>query len=349
MTRKQTKPAPGQSRDTLSGSLVHGIKANAQSAGSILVLLILFVLCSIFINRFIQFDNIRSILYSASLLAIAAIGESMVLLTGNYDLSVGSVIGLTAYVVYDMTSHSVFAGYWIVVFAILFGLVLGAFNGWLVGYMHVPSMVATLGTLSVYRGICSLYAGPREVTKNQIPAWMNKFSPSSILGIPTYVWVLLVIVIALTWFLNNRPAGRHLYAYGSNNAAAPSFGLSGDRIVIGAYAASGAFAGVVGILMGAQVGTINSVLGNGYEMQVIAAAVIGGVSLWGGVGTPFGAMIGAVIYATLDNALVLLNVNEYYRLIFQGAAVIVAIGVDALVRNGVMKSVSRKTILEKVS
>lgn len=317
-----------------------------QSLGTLVFLAVTIVAFSIAVPRFLDPSNISSVLYSASLLAILAVGEAVVLLTGNYDLSVGSVIGLTAYFVYDVSSHHPWMQPFVLVLGLLFGAVLGVINGLLVGYLKVPSMVATLGTLSVYRGLCSLYAGSNEVTNDQIPGWLNTIAPQRILGVPFFVWFALVVLCIMTFLLQSRPWGRKLYAFGSNQSAARSFGLDSKRILLGAYVASGSIAGLVGMLMGARVGTINSLLGNGYELIVIAAAVIGGVSLWGGSGSALGAMLGALVYACLDNGLVLLGVNEYVRLIFQGAAIIAAVGVDAVVRKKVLRAGQRRAILE---
>ncbi|WP_159097632.1 MULTISPECIES: ABC transporter permease [unclassified Actinomyces] len=322
------------------------INVRPQALGTAVSLLAVIVVFSLAAPRFLSASNLTSILYSASLLAIAAVAEAVVLLTGNYDLSVGSIIGLTAYVCYDVTSHAAWSQPLVILVGICFGAILGALNGLLVGYLKVPSMVATLGTLSVYRGLCSLYSGSREVTNDQIPAWLNALAPRSFLGVPFYVWLTLLMVLIMTFLLSSRPWGRKLYAFGANQNAAVSFGLNSRHILLGAYVASGAICGLVGMLMGARVGTINSLLGNGYEMTVIAAAVIGGVSLWGGTGSAVGAMLGALVYACLDNGLVLLGVEEYVRLIFQGVAIVGAIGIDAVVRRKVLRVGQRRAILE---
>lgn len=326
--------------------LGRNVNVRPQSLGTLAFLLATIAVFAVVVPRFAQTGNVSSILYSASLLAIVAVGEAVVLLTGNYDLSVGSIIGLTAYVVFDVTSEHSWSQPFVLLIGLGFGALLGLVNGVLVGYLKVPSLVATLGTLSVYRGLCSLYAGSDEVTNDQIPAWLNKVAPQSLLGLPVFVWFALVVLLVMTFLLGHRPWGRKLYAYGSNQGAARAFGLEPSRILLGAYATSGAIAGLVGILMGARVGTINSLLGNGYELTVIAAAVIGGVSLWGGSGTALGAMLGALVYACIDNGLVLLGVNEYVRLIFQGAAIVAAVGVDAVVRKRVLHVGQKRAILE---
>lgn len=322
------------------------VAVRPQSLGTAAFLALVILIFAISAPRFLLASNISSILYSASLLAIVAIAESLVLLTGNYDLSVGSVIGITAYVVLDVTSKVPAFGPFVLVLGLIMGALLGTINGLLVGVLGIPSLVATLGTLSVYRGICSFYAGSDEVTNDQIPMWLKVVAPKSIIGIPVFVWIMIVVLIIVTFILHTQPWGRNLYACGSSAAAAQAFGLDRKRVVCSAYAASGALSGFVGILMGARVGTINSLLGNGYEMTVIAAAVIGGVSLWGGAGTASGAVLGALAYACLDNGLVLLGVTEYVRLIFQGVAIVAAVAIDAVVRKRVLHVGRKRPILE---
>ncbi|HMO10843.1 MAG TPA: ABC transporter permease, partial [Actinotalea sp.] len=141
------------------------------------------------------------------------------------------------------------------------------------------------------------------------------------------------------------PWGRRMYAYGSNPRPAYFYGLSSGRIVVGAYVGAGAIAALVGLLLGAQVGNINSLLASGIELQVLAAVVIGGGSIWGGSGSVYGAALGAVVLATINNGLVLLGVQEYYRLLFQGVAIVAAVGVDALVQNRVLRATRRRTVV----
>lgn len=317
--------------------------------GVVVFLLLLIAAFSLLSPKFMSFDNGRSILFTAAILAIAAAGQTIVVLTGNLDLSVGSIMGLTGYVVYDLTGANPALGPWVVLIAIVIGAVLGAFNGFLVSVLQIPSIVATLGTLSIYRGFVSFYANAKEVNVGQIPDWMRSLATSIWLGLPAYVWISLALVALFAFALRRSSWGRMLYAYGSNPKAARFFGLNSTGIVFGAYVASGVIAALAGLLLGAQVGTINSLLANGIEMQVLAAAVIGGVSIWGGSGSVFGAAIGAVVLATINNGLVLLQVEEYYRLLIQGAAIVVAVAIDAIVQRRVHSVTTRRKIMEVVA
>lgn len=314
--------------------------------GVVVFLLLLCVIFALLSPRFLTWDNGRSILFSAAILMIAAAGQTLVVLTGNLDLSVGSIMGLSAYVIYDIAGNVTELQPFVMVLAIVLGGVLGLINGFLVAVLEIPSIVATLGTLSIYRGFVSFFANAKEVTSGTLPGWMRDLATATWLGLPAYVWVAVLIVVIVGIALRYLPWGRRIYAYGSNPKAAHFYGLRSTRIILGAYVGAGIIAALAGLLLGAQVGNINSLLANGYELQVLAAVVIGGVSIWGGTGSVYGAVIGAIVLATINNGLVLLQVQEFYRLLIQGAAIVIAVAVDAVVRNRVQSATSRRRIME---
>lgn len=311
--------------------------------GFLVALIVIFTTMS---DRFLTGDNWRSILFSAAILMVIAASQAIVVLTGNLDLSVGSIMGLVAYVVYDIGGMNEAFGPFAIPFGLLIGLVLGAINGYLVAYLEIPSIVATLGTLSVYRGFVSFYANAQQVTVEELPRYMRDLAQATWLGLPAYVWVAIAVVLLVALLLRRTPWGRQVYAYGSNPKAAYFFGLNSRRIILQAYAVSGMIAAFGGLLLGAQIGNINSLLANGWEMQALAAVVIGGVSIWGGSGSVIGAAIGAIVLATINNGLVLLHVQEFYRLLIQGTAIIVAVGVDAIVQRKVLSATTRRRIME---
>lgn len=314
--------------------------------GVVVFLVLLCVMFGALSPRFLSLANGRSVLFTAAILAIAAVGQSLVVLTGNLDLSVGSIMGLTAYVVFDLAGKHTALQPYVVIMALLIGAVLGLVNGFLVAVLQIPSIVATLGTLSIYRGFVSFYADAIEVTGGSLPPWMRSLATQRWLGLPSYVWLSAVLVAIVAVALARLPWGRRLYAYGSNPEAARFYGLDSTRIVMGAYVGAGMIAALAGLLLGAQVGNINSLLANGIELQVLAAVVIGGVSIWGGSGSVVGVAIGALVLATINNGLVLLSVQEYYRLLIQGLAIIAAVAVDAVVQRRVIGSGSRRRIMK---
>jgi rhamnose transport system permease protein len=307
---------------------------------------LLIVAFSIASNRFLSLGNARVVLFTAAILMVAAAGQSLVVLTGNLDLSVGSVMGLTAYVIYDLSAGNAQLGAVVLVTGMVFGALLGLVNGFLVAVLEIPSIVATLGTLAIYRGITSLYSRAGQVTSDMIPKWVRSTADASVAAIPIYVLVAAALIAIVAFALRDLPWGRKLYAYGSNPKAALFFGLSRVRIVIGAYVVSGMVAALAGLMLGGQVGSFSSLLANGYEIQVLAAVVIGGVSIWGGSGSVVGAALGAVVLATINNGLVLLQVNEFYRLLIQGVAIVLAVAVDAMVRGRVTHVTQRRRIME---
>lgn len=314
--------------------------------GVVVFLVLLILVFSLLAPRFLTLGNGRSVLFTAAILAIAAAGQTLVVLTGNLDLSVGSIMGVSAYVVFDIAGGSPGLQPLVVVLAIAIGAVLGLINGFLVAVLEIPSIVATLGTLSIYRGFVSVYANAREVSVGSLPRFMRDLATAIWLGVPAYVWLALVVVILVALALRFLPWGRKIYAYGSNPKAARFFGLNNVAIVLGAYVGAGVIAALAGLLLGAQVGNINSLLASGIELQVLAAVVIGGVSIWGGSGSVYGAAIGAIVLATINNGLVLLQVQEFYRLLIQGAAIIAAVAVDAIVQRRVLGATSRRRVME---
>jgi rhamnose transport system permease protein len=328
-----------------------GIRSGAAALrvrffGVVVFQVLLVAVFTALVPRFASGANVQSILFTAAILAIAAAGQTLVVLTGNLDLSVGSIMGLTAYVVFDLAGQTAALHPFVLLLALGIGAVLGLCNGFLVAVLRIPSIVATLGTLSIYRGAVSFYAGATEVTIGQLPAYMRTLATARWFGVSSYVWLALLVVLVVGVVLRSTPWGRTIYAYGSNPEAAFFFGLRSTRIVIGAYVGAGMIAALGGLLLGAQVGNINSLLAYGIELQVLAAVVIGGVSIWGGSGTVFGAAFGAIVLATINNGLVLLQVQEYYRLLFQGAAIILAVAVDAIVRKRVESATQRRRIME---
>lgn len=314
--------------------------------GVVVFLVLLCVMFGALAPRFLTLANGRSVLFTAAILAIAAVGQSFVVLTGNLDLSVGSIMGLTAYVVFDIAGKHQELQPFVVVLALFIGAALGLINGVLVGVLQIPSIVATLGTLSIYRGFVSFYASALEVTGGSLPPWIRRLASQSWLGLPTYVWISAAIVALAAFALSRMPWGRRLYAYGSNPEAARFYGLNSTRIIVEAYVGAGMVAAIAGLLLGAQVGNINSLLANGIELQVLAAVVIGGVSIWGGSGSVIGVAIGALVLAAINNGLVLLSVQEYYRLLIQGTAIIAAVAVDAVVQRRVIGAGSRRRIMK---
>lgn len=318
-----------------------------RSLAVLVVLALLIVAFTLTTANFATAESFRSITVNAAIFAIVACGQGVVILTRNYDLSVGSVMGLSAYVAYDWGRLQPDTGPILIpLIAIGIGLTCGLINGLLVAYAQIPSVAATLGTLSIFRGILFVYGDGRLVTPDQIPSWAKAIVSTQILGVvASLVLIAAVVVIMAALGLRYLSVGRQIYAVGSNPEAGQFYGLDSRAIVLRAYVLCGLLAGFAGFLFGAQVSYIIQYAGQNYELLAIAACVIGGISVLGGSGNILGAAFGALTLATIDNGLVQLALPEVARLVILGGAIIVAVVIDAMVQRrarSILRSMRRR-------
>jgi rhamnose transport system permease protein len=274
-------------------------------------------------------DGWRNLLVSPSLLLILAVGQAAVIITRNVDLSVGSTLGLTAYLTGkvfiawpDMPVLLAF------VVGLAFGGALGLINGALVAYGRVPSMVITLGTLYIYRGVFLSWAGSDRVNASDFPGGFNRLGTGSLLTIPVVTIIALAVMVVVGYYLRTARGGRELYAIGSEPEAAKLYGLPVVRRVLVAFVLSGGLAGLAGVVYAARYGTVSSGAGYGLELQAVGAAVIGGVAIAGGVGTVWGAALGAFLLITINSALPLVGISDFWQRAVVGALIIAAIVLD---------------------
>ena len=274
-----------------------------------------------------------------AIIAVLAMGQTIVILTRNIDLSVGSVVGICAYLTAELLVASpelppVAA----IGVAVGIGASLGLVNGLVVAYGRVPAIVATLGTLAVYRAWLIDHGGAKTITADTLPDWIISFPQATVitlgdLDLRLVVAIALVIVVALQLLLGRLRLARYLYAVGSNPAAARRSGLPIQRVTLAAFVASGALAGMAGFMFIARFGTVTPVAGTGLELQSVAAAVVGGVSTLGGSGTILGAVLGAVLIETLGASLIRMPaVSEFWRDAVLGVLILLAIAADFVVR-----------------
>ena len=300
---------------------------------------LLFIVFSLLNRRFFDLQNIRVIAFNAAILIVAACAEAVVVLTRNLDVSIGSIMGLAAYLSADVASRHLDVGIELILLPLIIGALLGLFNGVLVAYGKIPSIIATLGTLSIYRGVTYIYAKGQEVTSTEQPAWVLKFADAMIAGIPSLVIIAFLVTVLMALFLRYWPIGRQIYAVGSSPEASYFYGLKTKRVILTAYMICGLLGGFAGFLYGARVGTVTVVLAAGWELKTLAAVIIGGVSVLGGYGNIVGVAFGAIVLATIDNGLVLLRVQEFWRMFFQGTAIILAVVIDAMIERRVEEAV----------
>lgn len=295
-----------------------------------LVLVIVIVIATGISDAFVfSSDGWRNLLVTPSLLLFLAIGQTVVIITRNVDLSVGSVLGLTAYLtgrlfadVPDIPVVVVFLA------GIAMGALLGLVNGVLVAFGKVPALVITLGTLYVYRGIFLTWAGSDRINASDMPADFLALGTSSVLGIPVLTVLALVVLAGVGYHLKTSRSGRELYAIGSDPEAATLYGLPVTRRVLTAFVISGALAGLAGVVHAARYGTVSSGAGLDLELQAVGAAVIGGVAIFGGSGTVWGAAIGAFLLVTINRALPVLGISDFWQQAVVGALIIAAIVLD---------------------
>jgi rhamnose transport system permease protein len=286
-------------------------------------------------------SNLTQVTVLASIIAIAAVGEALVVLTRNVDLSVESTIGLVAFVVADLlATHTMSAPAAMTVGAGL-GLILGMINGLLVAGLRVPAIVATLGTLSLYRGFAFLLAGGKQVTLTDLPPGYTDPASAVVLGVPVFLLLAVAIVAVTGVALRQTRFGRQVYAVGSNPEAAEILGIRARLVTFSVFSVCGLLAGIGGILWGINFGTINGTAATGVTLQVIAAVVVGGVNIFGGSGTVIGAGLGALFLAFISNSLILLRLSQFWLQAIYGIVILLAVMLDAWLRRRLQRSTTR--------
>jgi rhamnose transport system permease protein len=287
--------------------------------------------------QFLTVNNLSQVAILASITAVAAIGQALVVITRNIDLSVEATMGLVAYSVAVTLEGHVLNGPGAILMGIGIGVLLGMVNGTLVTVFRVPSIVATLGTLSIFRGIDYLIAGPHQVPLSGLPDGFTDAARDTILGIPLFVVLVAVAVIVGSVLLRWTRFGRQIYAVGSNPEAAAILGIPARGVVFAAYTLCGLFAGIAAVMWVMQFGTINGTAATGYVLAVIAAVVVGGVNIFGGSGTILGAAIGAYFLGFVANALILVGLSQFWLQAIYGVVILVAVSADLLISRRIQR------------
>jgi ribose transport system permease protein len=301
-------------------------------------LIVLFIVFSAASPNFLTFTNITSILIATAVNGVLALGVTFVIITAGIDLSVGTVMTLSA------VMTGVFITFWGfpvpvgVVAGILTGTVMGMVNGLVIARMKVPPFIATLGMLNIARGLALVISDSTPIYFTDTPVF-NQVAMGSALGalipglnIPNLVIVLFIAAIIASLILTKTVLGRYTFALGSNEEATRLSGVNVNRWKIAVYALAGAFSGLAGVMIAARLNSAQPALGFGYELDAIAAAVIGGTSLSGGEGSILGTIIGAFIISTLTNGLRIMSVPQEWQIVITGAIVILAVWLDILRR-----------------
>jgi rhamnose transport system permease protein len=303
-----------------------------RELGIVVALALLITVTAILEPRFIEADSLRNLALNASIFAILAVGQALVLITRNVDLSTGSILGLSAYLAGDLLSGNPDLALPVVfLLGIALGAACGLFNGILVTWGQVPALVVTLGTLYAFRGLAFLWTDGSQVSAHQLPDPFLEIGTDSIAGVPILVLIALLVILAVGQWLRDYRPGRELYAIGSNPEGARLAGVRSGRRVLIAFVLAGALAGLGGVLFTARFGTVDATAGAGYELTVIAAAVVGGVAIFGGTGSVYGAALGALLLGTITSSLIVLRVEAFWQQAAIGALLLIAIALDRLV------------------
>lgn len=282
-----------------------------------------------FVGNGFHLQTITMVFSSAQIVILLAIGATFVILTRNIDVSVGSTMGLSAVIVgsllnsgYDLTSAFLLT--------LCCGLAAGLLNGVLVTTLRIPAIVATLGTLGLYKGIMLLITGGKWI--EGLPQQLKTLSEPIFLHISPIGWVLLILILTAYYFLTKLPAGRNFYAVGDNLQGAMQLGVHIDWVRIVAFSINGMTAALAGIVFASQIGFVPNSTGNGLEMKAIAACVLGGISLLGGAGNLIGAVLGAYFLIQIDTILVLLKVPAYWNNFVAGIVLLAVLVFDGRIR-----------------
>ncbi|EOW9380872.1 ribose ABC transporter permease [Vibrio cholerae] len=296
---------------------------------SLIALLFLVVVVSFLNPNFFTVDNLLNIMRQTSVNAIIAVGMTLVILTAGIDLSVGSVLALCGAFAATLVAMEV-PVLVAVPTALLAGAALGAISGIIIAKGKVQAFIATLVTMTLLRGVTMVYTDGRPISTGFTDtadtfAW---FGTGYALGIPVPVWLMVVVFAGAWYLLNHTRFGRYVYAVGGNESATRLSGINVDRVKIGVYAICGLLAALAGIIVTSRLSSAQPTAGMGYELDAIAAVVLGGTSLMGGKGRIMGTLIGALIIGFLNNALNLLDVSSYYQMIAKAVVILLAVLVD---------------------
>ena len=295
-----------------------------------LIGLIVFSVIVAFINsRFMTTSNILNILRQTSINAVIATGMTFVILTGGIDLSVGSILGFSGAVAAMMLASGVDSIIAIPV-ALIVGLMVGALNGVLISKGKLQPFIVTLATMTMLRGATLVFTDGKPIgtgfeANSKLFAW---FGNGYVLGIPVPIIVIIVTFLVALFVLTQTKIGRYVYALGGNEEATKLSGISTDKVKIFVYAISGMMAALAGIIITSRLSSAQPTAGSGYELDAIAAVVLGGTSLAGGTGTIVGTMIGALIIGVLNNALNLMDVSSYFQMLAKGSVILLAVLLD---------------------
>ena len=301
---------------------------NIRQYGLLIVFGIICLIISLITPQFLTLSNLTIIVTQVSINALLAFGVTFVIITGGIDLSLGSIVavtGVTSAMLAHPDSYPVLIP---IVMGLLAGLLMGAFNGFIITKSKIAPFIVTLGTMTIGRGLALILSDGRPVSN--LSESFNYLGSGTVFGIPFLILIFILVFALCSIILSKTILGRHIYAIGGNEQAARASGINIDRVKLSVYSISGLLAGLAGILLASRITTGQPNAGAGFELDAIAAVVIGGTSTAGGRGTMTGTLIGVLLIGVINNGLDLLNVTSYYQQVVMGIIIIGAVIVDSL-------------------
>ena len=303
------------------------IKSLAREMGPLIGLVLLFIVLAVLNNDFIDPSNLRNLLRQVSINALIAFGMTFVILTGGIDLSVGSILALTSAVMANAIANGMSPEVSMVLAAVL-GIGLGLVNGVIIAYGRLVPFIATLATMTIYRGTTLVFTDGNPISGFETDSFFHALDQGYLLGIPVPAIVMLITFAILYLVLGKTPLGRHTYAVGGNEKVSFISGIKINKVKIFAYALSGLLCAVAGAILTSRLNSAQPTAGTGYELDAIAAVALGGTSMSGGKGSVSGTLVGALIIATLNNGLNILNVSSFYQQVVKGIVILLAVLMD---------------------
>jgi rhamnose transport system permease protein len=285
---------------------------------------------------FLTFENINDLLTNTAILSILTVGMMLVIITRGIDLSIGATLALSGMI--SALTVGAFPDL-SPILAILLGMAIGTGCGVILGFLiakvGILPIIASLGAMSVYRGLTFMASGGKWVSAHQMPVSFKAIASGSILGINTLIFIAIVIYIVFYYFLGHTRTGRQIYAVGSNPESARISGINNDKVLWMVYSIMGGLSGLAGVLWVSKFASAQGDTANGYELSVIAACVLGGVNIAGGSGKISGIILGSILLGVLNNALPLINVSPFWQMAIQGSIILIAVIINAMVKRGV--------------
>ena len=295
--------------------------------GPLLGLLLIVVVITILKPSFLSTDNILNILRQVSISALIAFGMTFVILTGGIDLSVGSTLALTGAIAASLLAGGMDPILTICI-ALLLGAILGAINGVIIAKGKVAPFIATLATMTIYRGLTLVYTEGRPISGLGDAVTFQMLGKGYFLGVPVPVVTMIIAFFALWFIMHKTTFGRRVYAVGGNEGAARLSGINTDRVKIMVYSLTGMLAALSALILTSRLNSAQPTAGTSYELDAIAAVVLGGTSLTGGRGWIFGTLVGALIIGVLNNGLNLIGVSSFFQQVVKGAVILIAVLID---------------------